>query len=304
MQAFYGNWCTLLLPIQHNDHIDWGALEEEIEILCQARPNGIYSNGTAGEFHNQTEDECDRIQEILAQICHKHHITFQIGASHGNPTVCLERIKKYKKLKPAGFQIILPDWWACSLQVAMNFITMVAENAGDIPLILYHPPHAKKQFSWQKLHHLFKNHATLTSLKIADGDETWYENMNQYLRDVAVFIPGHHLASGLQNGAAGSYSNVACLNPYQAQKWYELARDDPKSALELQMRICAFMDTYMVPFIAAGFPNYAIDKAMAEIGAWGPVSARVRMPYPSIPTSDICFLRKKAHHMIPEFFSS
>ena len=56
-----GNWATLLLPIQADNQIDFGALAEEIDILIAAGVDGIYSNGTAGEFHNQTEDEYRRI---------------------------------------------------------------------------------------------------------------------------------------------------------------------------------------------------------------------------------------------------
>ena len=47
-----GNWATLLLPIATDDAIEFGALAEEIDVLIAARVDGIYSNGTAGEFHN------------------------------------------------------------------------------------------------------------------------------------------------------------------------------------------------------------------------------------------------------------
>ncbi len=304
MQKFHGNWCTLLLPINQDQSIDFIALEEEIDILCGINPNGIYSNGTAGEFHNQSEDECDQIQQILAAQCHKAGVDFQIGASHSNPQICLERIAKYKSLKPNGFQIILPDWWVSSSQIAQNFIQMAAEEAGDIPLVLYHPPHGKSQLSLLELQMLFQDNPTLVGLKIAGGDDAWYENMRKYLKDVSVFIPGHHLITGLQQGAMGSYSNVACLNPDMAQKWYAQASSDLTGALELQERICQFMDMHMVPFIKAGYPNYAIDKAMAEIGGWGPVSCRVRLPYPSLPQEYMADLRKAAHHIIPEFITS
>ncbi len=303
MSKFYGNWCTLLLPIQQDQSIDWAALHDEIHILCQIKPNGIYSNGTAGEFHNQTEDECDKIQHMFAEICHQSSVDFQIGVSHFNPMVSLERIKKYKSLKPNGFQIILPDWWSCSLEAAQNFIEMAALEAEGTPLVLYHPPHAKKQLSWGELKSLFDQNPSLMGLKIADGDDLWYENMRKYLANISVFIPGHHLATGLQQGALGSYSNVACLNPFMAQKWYQQALSNPTEALKLQARICQFMDEYMVPLINQGYPNYAIDKLMAAMGNWGPVSSRIRMPYKSVPDHLVGDLRKAANHIIPEFIT-
>src|SRR3546814_4293087 len=65
----YGNWATLLLPLNADDGIDYPALEEEIEILISMKVNGIYSNGTAGEFYNQTEAEFDRVSQLLAEKC-------------------------------------------------------------------------------------------------------------------------------------------------------------------------------------------------------------------------------------------
>ncbi|WP_276500255.1 dihydrodipicolinate synthase family protein [Terrimonas pollutisoli] len=56
-----GNWGTLLLPVNNDDSIDYVRLADEIDYFIDAKLDGIYSNGTAGEFHNQTEDEFDKI---------------------------------------------------------------------------------------------------------------------------------------------------------------------------------------------------------------------------------------------------
>ena len=47
-------------------------------------------------------------------------------------------------------------------------------------------------------------------------------------------------------GAAGSYSNVACLNPRGARRWFELMESDPARALEWEGRIQAFFKAHMV----------------------------------------------------------
>ena len=58
-----GIWGTILLPINSNQ-IDWVAFEEQIHILCDSKVSGIYTNGTAAECHNQTEQEFDKLSEI------------------------------------------------------------------------------------------------------------------------------------------------------------------------------------------------------------------------------------------------
>jgi dihydrodipicolinate synthase/N-acetylneuraminate lyase len=54
-----GNWATLLLPIADSDAIDMARLRDTLDRMAAARVDGIYSNGTAGEFCNQTEAEFD-----------------------------------------------------------------------------------------------------------------------------------------------------------------------------------------------------------------------------------------------------
>jgi hypothetical protein len=40
-------------------------------------------------------------------------------------------------------------------------------------------------------------------------------------------------ATGIQEGAHGAYSNVACTNPFVAQKWFEMISTDMPAVLEL-----------------------------------------------------------------------
>jgi hypothetical protein len=61
----FGNWATLLLATDDHGNIDFSKLADEMDVLVSSRPNGIYSNGTAGEFYAQTEDEFDRIMALV-----------------------------------------------------------------------------------------------------------------------------------------------------------------------------------------------------------------------------------------------
>src|SRR3954451_11580635 len=142
-----GNWATLLLPIQADNEIDFGALAEEIDILIAAGVDGIYSNGTAGEFHNQTEDEYRRIQDVLAERCIAAAMPFVIGVCHSDPSVTFLRVSEARRHSPAAIQVILPDWWPLTNAEAADFLQMVEERAGGIPLVLYNPPHAKRVLS-------------------------------------------------------------------------------------------------------------------------------------------------------------
>lgn len=300
-----GNWATLLMPVNSDDSFDYYRLADELDRLILARVNGIYSNGTAGEFHNQTENEFDRVSEILAEICGKNNMPFQIGAGHSSPVISLERIKRSVSLKPSAFQVILPDWLILQPDEQLIFLHKMAEAADGIPLVLYNPPHAKQVLSPADFMRLKQEVPQLIGIKTAGGDEKWYDEMRLCMAGLAVFVPGHFLASGFKTGVAkGSYSNVACINPAFAQDWWEMMQYDIGHALNIQNRILQFFDQCILPCKNAGYSNPALDKFLAAVGGWAEIGTRLRWPYQFISEAEVKPARDIARKIIPEFFTA
>ncbi|HVY76551.1 MAG TPA: dihydrodipicolinate synthase family protein [Puia sp.] len=297
-----GNWGTLLLPVNTDESIDYNRLSGEIDYLISAGLDGIYSNGTAGEFHNQTEEEFDEIQGLLAEKCRNAGMRFQIGASHSSPIISLERIKRAVALKPDAFQVILPDWVITGEAEQVYFLQKVAETTAGIPLVLYNPPHAKTVLGPTDLCKLAKEVPQLIGIKVAGGDAQWYKDMQQCSSTLAVFVPGHFLATGFRQGASGAYSNIACLSPKGSQWWWELMQTDLDQALLLQTRILEFLDECINPYKQAGYSNPALDKFLAAVGGWSDVGTRLRWPYRWIKEDEVSAARKKALRLLPEFF--
>lgn len=301
----YGNWATLLLTTEKDGTLNYKKLSEEMDVLIASRPNGIYSNGTAGEFYAQTEEEFDKISEMLAGKCENSGIPFQIGVSHMSPQISLERLKRIKHLKPGAIQLILPDWFPVSLEEAINFLQKMESEADGISLILYNPPHAKKILNPEEWEIIKKQIPSLEGLKVFDqnADPVWFEKVRKHAGNLSVFVPGHRLISGIRSGASGAYSNMACLNPLAAQKWYELLKVDLTSAMELEDRINLFMSRLIAPFITENhYPNHACDRFMALMGGWADVGEALRWPYQSIPVHLVEPVRKEGIGIIPEFF--
>lgn len=298
----YGNWATLLLPIQADDSVDYNRLQTEIDFLTSVGVDGIYSNGTAGEFYTQSEEEFRRIQEMFAQGCQEKKVPFQIGASHMSAQEMIKRIKFAKSLGPSAIQVILADWFPLSDHEVLDCLVRLAEEADPVGIVLYNPPHAKRIVA-PEMYALIKERVpNLVSIKVAGGDDHWYEDMQRHLKDIAVFVPGHHLASGVVRGAAGSYSNVACLNPVAAQQWFDMMHTDIDRALELEKRIQQFMNQYIQPFIEQKYCNAALDKLIASIGNWCDIGTRLRWPYRWIAEEEAVRLRPIAKDLLPEFF--
>lgn len=298
-----GNWATLLLPIKSNNDIDYSLLSDEVDYMIAAGVDGIYSNGTAGEFHNQTENEFDKINHLLSEKCIKASVRFQIGAGHPSPILSLERVKRSASLHPDAFQVILPDWVVPTAAEQVDFLEQIAIAADTVPIVLYNPPHAKLELT--PIQYLNFKHTIpqLIGVKVLSKDINWVNDIKKYAAHLSVFVPGHLLASGVNDKvASGSYSNVACINPAAAQKWWELMHTDMTEALRIQKHILQFFKECILPYQQLEYSNPALDKFLASVGGWLPMGTRLRWPYKWIPEDEVALAKKKAQHLIPEFF--
>ncbi|MCA1439310.1 dihydrodipicolinate synthase family protein [Ensifer sp. IC4062] len=298
----HGNWATLLLPINDDDSIDFGRLADEIDRLIAAGVDGIYSNGTAAEFHNQTEVEFDEIQQLLADRCKPAAMPFIIGACQPDPRISLERVRRAARFEPEAIQVILPDWWPVTAAEATDFLGMTAEAAGSTPLVLYQPPHAKRVFAPAELAAILEPVSEVVGVKLGDGDSSWYEQARQHLDPWGIYVPGHHLATGVNQGVAvGAFSNVACLSPSGAQRWTASMASDIEQALDVEQRLRAFLEVHITPLAKVhGYSHAALDKLLAAIGGWTDVGTRLRRPYRWLDPQIVSGLREKAKAALPE----
>lgn len=294
-----GTWAPVLLPLDDSERIDLGALDAQLDALLEADVDGIYTNGTSGEFYAQSEDEFDRVIELVAGRCEPAGVPFQIGVSHTSAQTSLERLRRAAAVAPSAFQVILPDWVAPSDHEAVAFLDRLAEAADPVGLVLYNPPHAKRVLAPAEIGALRRDVPGLVGLKVVDDGPQWYAAMREEARGLSVFVPGHHLASGLAEGAAGAYSNVACLQPAGAARW---GRSDRDAALALETRIRRFLDAHVEPLKQVGLSNAALDKLLAAAGDWAPVGTRLRWPYRGAPPELAVRLRPIAREALPELF--
>lgn len=300
-----GSWATLLLPVNADESIDYNRLKEEIDCYLAARVDGIYSNGTAGELHNQTEEEFYRIQEVLSERCVAAGLPFQIGVSHPFPAVTLQRIKNTKILRPSAYQFILPDWVTVTQAERFSYIKKLATAAGDIPLVLYNPPHAKLVLQPHELKILCDEIPSLIGVKLATGNEEWYHKMQWSTGRFSVFVPGHFLASAVKKDiASGAYSNVACIHPLGAQRWWRLIQTNLDAALETERRIHLFFDECITPLKKEGFSNPALDKLLAAAGGWCNIGTRLREPYRWVNETAVPEIASRLKKYLPEFFET
>ncbi|HEX6357950.1 hypothetical protein [Actinophytocola sp.] len=167
--------------------------------------------------------------------------------------------------------------------------------------MLYNPPCAKTRLDPTSFVRLADEVPTLIGIKVPGGDDAWFGRMTDDLGTrLAIFVAGHALASGVARGAAGSYSNVACLNPTGAVRWYEQMLTDLPAALDVERRLQRFFADHITPLSRQGYCDPALDKALAAIGDWAPVGTRVRWPHRFVSADVVPALRDAARQAVPE----
>lgn len=300
---FTGVWAAVLLPLDPNGDIDREGLVADVETLCGSGVDGVYTNGTAGEFHLIDEAEFDLVTDIVASICTARRVPFQIGVCDPNPRRSLDRARRCRGIGAAGFQVILPDWFPATEREARSFLMGIAEAADGTPLVLYNPPHAKRRPRLVEFERLADAVPSLAGLKLPGGDESWYADARALFERLSVFIPGHHMASGVLNGAHGSYSNMACLSPAATVAWWRLIVSDPDRALRIEGTIRRFFSAHVAPLIERdGISNFAVDKMLAAIGGWSAVSGSVRWPHDRVPREIAEAIGQQARLDMRDFF--
>jgi dihydrodipicolinate synthase/N-acetylneuraminate lyase len=301
--ALRGVWATVLLPIRDDEGIDLDRLAVALDRVLASGVHGVYTNGTAGEFHTLTEDEYDRLHELVATRCAAAGMPFQLGASHPSGQLSLSRIARAAALRPGAIQVVLPDWLPLGPDEVLAAVERMAAVADGVPLVLYNPPYAKTQVPPELFGKLADEVPALVGMKVPGGDDAWYARMADAAGGrLAIFVAGHTLASGYARGAAGAYSNVACLSPAGAARWYAQITSDLPAAQAFEQRLRGFLDAHIAPLARAGYSDPALDKALAAIGGWAPTGTRVRWPHRWVPQEAIPALRAAAMSAVPELF--
>jgi dihydrodipicolinate synthase/N-acetylneuraminate lyase len=291
----------VLLPLRADETIDMDRLASALGSLVGAGVDGIYTNGTAGEFHTLSDAECDAVHEAVAARCAAAGVPYQLGASHPSGQLSLERIVRAVRLRPGAVQVVLPDWLPLGADEVLAAVARMADVAAGTPLVLYNPPYAKTQVGPELFGRLADEVPALIGVKVPGGDRDWYERMAEAVGGrLSVFVAGHTLASGRRLGASGSYSNVAAMSPAGAAGWYRRMETDPDGALELERRLRGFLDDHIAPLARAGYCDPALDKTLAAIGGWAPIGTRVRWPHRWVDEGLVPRLRAEARSAVPE----
>lgn len=262
-----GVWAALILPWTDDDRLDEGRFAAEIEAYRDTGVHGIYTGGTTGEFYAQDDDLFRRVAEIACRQGRAIGVPVQIGVTALSTRIVRERVRHALAQGTDGLQIAFPFWLELSDDEALDFISIVADEAGTTPLILYQTMRAKKKLGPKLLAKLVDRVPTVIGCKDTGCTLDELKEFVQAAPSVAIFGGEHDLVDKMQVGGRGTYSSITGLNARRVVAMYELAmRGKLAEANEIQSEIRRYTFDLLVPMVREGLWDSAVDRVQRIAG--------------------------------------
>jgi 4-hydroxy-tetrahydrodipicolinate synthase len=286
-----------LVPFTDSGAINEAELRRLINWLIEKGVNGLYPNGSTGEFIRLSPEERRRIVKIVTEET-RGRVPVMAGAAEPNIDMILEAAKVYRDLGCIAISVTGPYYHRVSGDsVEQFFRELVAKTPIDI--VLYNIPQYCNEISLQSVARLAEEFPRIVGIKDSSKDFIRFLTL---LRQVKAVRPDFSIMSGCEEvllpamfmGADGGTVAVSGIVPealaklcryFAEQRWNE-ARELHFKLLEL----IGLMHT------ASNFP----DGFRAALSTRGFNLGKSRQPISRDEESTLQRIRERAKPMIAE----
>lgn len=228
-----------------DESIDYAALENMIDIQCDAKVNGVFVSGSTAEAYALGfEEKRNLLKATIRFVKGRAKVYFGAGGDSTHQTVALVRMAEAEGADAVS--VITPYFVTPNQQELLEFYSDVAASTG-LPIILYnHPLRTAVNIAGAtlgKLSHI----SNIVGVKDSSG------NMNNTLSYLTCAEPGFSVLSGndsliislLDMGGAGTVSASANFVPKLVTDMYSSYKaGDRDNAIRLQMDLFKIRDVF------------------------------------------------------------
>ena len=298
-----GLFPPLVLPLSKEATIDFRSLERQVDYLLAGGANGLWVNGTTGDFFALTDQEGAAVlQAVVKQVNGRVPVIAQIG-----DTVTRRVIGKGQLALEAGadyLAVVLPYYLDYS-QEELKAHYRAVSRALNRPLILYQLPQMCKVSLTVPTVIELAREGTLIGIKDSSGNQEFYRLLIETAREEAVtlrcFVGGGMLMDvSLLAGGSGLMCAVANLAPTICAQLYGHAQaGEWEQVRDLQSQIIRLNRALRLPDRANWAPTVAIYKwLLRELGVIE--CDAVFAPLQPLSTAEQAQLRKRALPLLQE----
>ena len=302
-----GIWAALPMCWDEKDRFDEASYRANVERICQARPHGVYTTGSTGEFYAIDFDEFRRMVDIQAEICGEHGMPLQIGCC-ADATRKIIRLLQYAAGKPevGAAQVVIPYWMEVNDRELLQFFKDIHRAAPDLPLVHYNIPRSKRFLLGPDYLRVLEAAPNLIGVKFTFAASHFGSLQDAILMtpQISYLVGENLLASGMMMGARGSCSSLVLTDPRWIMTMYDHAEQGRwAEAMEMQKLATQFFAD-AAAFIEArgeGTIDPVFDKGLAVASGFALGSQRTRAPYIGWSDETIVAMRQWLRHNYPQF---
>ena len=284
----------LVLPLQDSGAIDYDGLAHQIDYVFAGGADGIWVNGTSGDFFALTEDERAEVVVVATErAAGRVPVIAQVGDASTRRTIA----NAHRALDSGAdfIAVVLPYYLPYTQAELKQHFRIIAKEIGE-PVFLYQIPQMSKvALSAPSIVELAQE-GTLIGIKDSSGDLEFYQRLSSNLSGTNVSFRcftgiGALMDLSLLAGGHGLMCAIANLLPHLCKNIYQDATaGNWLGARATQQHILTFINALAMPERTTWAPVVAVYKWMLrELGVIN--SDRVCEPLQPLSTQEQELLR-------------
>lgn len=277
MSKVEGIVVPLLTPVNEREEVHYGQLEKLIDYVICGGVNGIFVNGTTGEFARFSMADRQKIVRIAVEAA-DGRVPVIAGVSECGTRRVLENVKAAEEAGAEAVVTTMPYYFpTSSVGEQIEFVRDVT-GATKLPVLLYDIPSVIGFHLTEELLDEVCGIDNLYGIKDSSGEKASFDRLwKRYHDKLQIFVGAEELNHyGLKNGASGLVPSLANVFPkVLAEVWTSSQKGDwetckERCALVDEMnQLNRFSDSWMSP-------NIWRKEALAQMGI---ISADFTRPY-------------------------
>lgn len=281
-----------MVPLDEQGRINEAEFRRFIDWLIDKGIDGLYPNGSTGEFTRFSFEERKRIVRIVVEQA-AGRVKILAGAAEADVRTTLDAAAYYHELGCDAVAIVAPFYYRLSQDAVYAYFTEIARQS-PIPLTLYNIPQFANDITNETIKRLAMENPRIVGIKDSSRDFPRFLNMMHEIRPVRpdfLFLTGCEeiLLPALMMGADGGTIATSGVVPEVVMKLAGLARSGRfEEARQVQF---AMLDLIKLIVFGADFP--AAVRAAMEIRGFS--MGRGRMPLSASQQLNLEAIRHAIH---------
>src|SRR4051812_27567317 len=251
MSKLTGIFVPNLVPVDDRGELNEPELRRYVDWLIAKGVQGLYPNGSTGEFTRFTVEQRRRIIKVVCEQA-AGRVPVLAGAAEANVSETLKACETYLGYGARAVAIVSPFYFKLSPEGVYAYFKQVADRS-PIDVTLYNIPMFASPIDVATVRRLAEECPRVVGIKDSSGDVAFMSRMINAVRPIRpdfTFLTGWEaaLVSMLVMGCDGGTHATSGVVPEATRRLFDLVRAGAiAEAVELQLKLLPLFDLMVAP---------------------------------------------------------